>query len=162
MTTSFRRVPSPWRYGIATLHVIIVAAIVTLAINRVADHFSPEPFAPLYGDGYDDQQSATDSVVAGGMLISIATKCSHLSGIGVTGIVTMRKIQPPPLPPQVLLFSGSRDVEKGCVTNTYATLIPADTEPGTYQVTGAEQATDVHGHVQKIVWRSEHFEVTAR
>ncbi len=156
-----RKFRKPLLFAAAAAHVLLVGIAATVAIETLVTQFGDEPYAPIYGSGYDAPQVADNTVVAGQSIISTATKCSHENAVGVTGTVTLIKLQPPPIPLPVIILSGARVADKGCVTKTYSTPIPADTQPGTYELVGAEQATDGKGRIQQIVWHTERFEVLA-
>lgn len=151
---------------------ILAASLVALTVTLLGG----DPYRPLYGKGYSEPQPVCDVpfsdttapvcptegaivVRAGATIFSVADKCSREVGVGITGASVLVRIKPAPLPPPVVVSTGSRIAEKGCFLRSFGTRIPFDTEPGTYQFTGSEKGIGMSGDSQQIVWETHHFEV---
>lgn len=155
-----------WGVIIITLAATFGSWLFGLAVGAI---FERAPFAPLYGPGYDEPQTilspeAIDglapSLRPGDTLITTATKCSHEGGVSVSGTVTLRKLEPPPIPNPVQLFTVSRSIQTpGCETRQYATVVP-DLPPGLYELVGVEVASKGSDE-QYIVWHTAPFEVVS-
>lgn len=116
------------------------------------------PFAwtPL---SYVNPQQALESTVAAGSAIHIrGTKCNDTDqAVSVTGKTYLVRLEPRT---PALVFDGSAARVPGCMTATWANMIPTGTPPGTYRFEGIEVAEDGE-RMHRGAWYTESFEVIA-
>lgn len=160
-----------FKIAVLVIATTIVAMVGSTVLQLANSKFFSDDFAPLYGTGYTEKQPVISPahedgvmpvVLAGEAIVTTAVKCSHEDHVGVSGVVILRRVQPPPIPAPIPLFSGSRVADKGCDSFSYVTNIPADLAPGIYEVGGSEIATrGGTSKQQSVTWVTESFEVVS-
>lgn len=140
-----------------SLSLVVGLLLVVNIVTTVIPWFDDE-FTPLHGSGYDFPQQADDVITAGGILsVGPVEKCnSNHKSVIVNGTLTWRKLYPVTKIVEGIHTDSIRP--PGCVTFNYENMVPEELTPGTWVLTGTDEAF-LSGNTQKIGWETEPFEV---